>query len=309
MAEIDNENEELNNSNQEMSDVDFLNFFGKPKTPEEIEQMKRERATQLAAKGFLPENDGFSETMSSPQEVVESNPRQFIIEECIPACQELWAKNIYTYMVSDHENVGECWIEIIADSLSDENKEIFMQLSGEDVRRFSYHKGCVNFGVKVVGIEGQRRLLELAQQFKMQDVPKDQAYITEEQFLMDYCNCYNEYENPNYKPMTDHWEANVELEQMYDYMEKYDEWQASDASKPTLRRFAPEKVSKSIAEYAAEHKMVYEDDRVYLSSFHYRKHLNYVKYVLENQAKNEEQLGGMGKKNNDDVNCESKYRR
>lgn len=149
--------------------------------------------------------------------------------------------------------------------------------------------------MKKVGIEGQRRLLELAQQFKMQDVPKDQAYIMEEQFLMNYCGCYDEYENPNYKPMVSPWDDNIELEQMGNYLKKYDEWRASDESKPTLRKFAPEKAEKTTLEYAIEQKMVYEDGRVYLSAYHYRKHLNYVKYVLGNQEKNGEQLGGMGK--------------
>lgn len=75
---------------EELGEVDFWH----DPTPEEIEQRKKEWAIELERKGFLPENEGYSETMSSPQEAVENNPKRFIIEECIPACQELWKKNI-----------------------------------------------------------------------------------------------------------------------------------------------------------------------------------------------------------------------
>lgn len=147
-------------------------------TQEELEIQRQESEKELKAKGFLPKNPELKETPSSPQEIVEANPRQFIIEECIPACQELWSKNIYTFMASDHLNEGQCWIEVVLDSLSDENKEILYQLEGEDVIKYSYHKDCANFGVKHVGLEGQQRLLELAQEFKMQDVPKNQAWLS-----------------------------------------------------------------------------------------------------------------------------------
>lgn len=274
-------------SNNEKKDINIDDFiidepfefdFHLP-TPEEIEQRKKERAVELEKKGFLPENEGYNETMSSPQEEVEKNPTQYIIQECLPACQELWKKNIYTFMVSDHLNEGICWIEIIAESLSEENKDIYLGLSDDEVVKFSYHKGTVNFGVHCVGKEGQRRLLELAQKFQMQDVPKDQAYITPQVFLMKYCNCYEEYQNPNYKPMLAPWEVGIDLKEIADYMEKYEQWQESIECHQVLRKFAPEKATKSITELAKEHGMIFEDDRVYLSPFHYQKHKNYVNYV------------------------------
>lgn len=257
-------------------DGDFHKFDCQEPTREEIEQRKKERASELERKGFLPENEGYDETMSSPQEEVEKNPTRYIIQECLPACQELWRKNIYTFMVSDHLNEGICWIEIIADSLSEENKDIYFGLSDEETVKFSYHKGTINFGVRCVGKVGQQRLLELAQKFQMQDVPKDQAYISPQDFLMRYCNCYEEYPNPNYKPMMAPWETDIGPEKIVDYMEEYEKWQESDESCPTLRKFAPEKASKSIIELASEQGMIIEDGRVYLSLFHYNKHMNYV---------------------------------
>lgn len=254
-------------------------------TPEDIELLgfheltsedRQKRAQKLEEKGFLPENEELDETSSSPQESVENNPRQFIIEECIPACKELWAKNIYTFMVSDHLNEGECWIEIILDSLSEENKEVYANLEGEDVIKFSYHKGAINFGVKAVGKEGQRKLLDLAKQFKMQDVPFRQAYISPKDFLMDYCGCYDEIPNPNYKEMTPPWSVQLPYEELLDYMNKYDEWESSVASKETIRKFNPLKMTKSLDELVKEQGMIIEEDRVYLSPFHYAKHLKYM---------------------------------
>ena len=286
----------INNSdetNLETSDS-VLNFFNRIRelTPEEIERKKQEKAKELENKGFLPENAELNETMTSPQEAVEANPRRFIIEECIPACQELWSKNIYTFMVSDHLNEGQCWIEIIADSLSEENKDVLMQLSGDDVIKFSYHAGCVNFGVKCVGTKGQQELLELAKQFKMQDVPKNQAWIDEEDFLMNYCNCFDEYDNPNYKSMPAPWEANIELDQMAEYMKKYEQWESSDESKEKLRRYNPNKATKSTLEYADDRGMIFEDGRVYLNQFHYIKHRMYLQYVY-NMSEIEKALRSM----------------
>jgi hypothetical protein len=259
-------------------------------TKGELEQRKKKRNKEIEQKGFLPVNDEYNETMSSPQEVVEKDPKRFIIEECIPACKELWSKNIYTFMVSDHLNEGVCWIEIIGDGLSEDNKKIFMELDGEDVTKFSYHKGSFNFGVTKIGKEGQERLLELAKEFVIQDVPKDMAYITIDEFLMNYCNCYDEVVNPNYREMKSPWNSGLTLDELPNYMEEYDKWQDSTDSQETLKIFNPNKKEKDLEELVKEHNMVLEDDRVYLSEFHYEKHLNYVRQLGEMLASNTHQF-------------------
>ncbi len=274
-----NDNEIKHISLDDFASDDIVEFEFHEPTPEEKEKIKKERALELEKKGFLPENDGYCETMTSPQEEVEKNPTQFIIQECLPACQELWRKNIYTFMVSDHLNEGMCWIEIIADSLSKENQEIYLRISNDEAVKFSYHSGTINFGVRSVGKEGQKKLLELAKKFQMQDVPKEQAYITPQDFLMRYYNCYYEYPNPNYKPMLSPWEADIKLDEMASYIAKYDQWQGSIESKQILRKFAPEKATKPIEELVSEQGMILEDNRVYLSPFHYEKHNNFVNYV------------------------------
>ena len=184
-------------------------------------------------------------------------------------------------MVSDHLNEGVCWVEVVADSLSEENIDVYMQLTNDEAIKFSYHEGTLNFGVRSVGIEGQQRLLEIAKKFKMQDVPREQAYISPQDFLMRYCGCYDEYPNPNYKPMLSpfeaiSWDSDISVEERLEYMNKYEQWERSTESQKTLKKFAPEKVTKSIEELSDERGMIFDGDRVYLSNFHYNKHLNYI---------------------------------
>ena len=252
-----------------------LSFLYKEKTPEEIEEEKRRYWEELAQKGFLPLNDELEETSHSTQEEVEQNPKKYIIEECIPACQELWKRNIYTFMVSDHLNENVSWIEVIFDSLSEENKKILQDLSGDDVIKFSYHKGCANFGVNKVGKEGQERLKAIAQKFKMQDVPANLAYITPDKFLFEYCGCYDEIPNPDYIDMLP--PSVWTLESGKEYLD----WMDSERSKKTIRKFNPNKRQKPVKELADEKGMIIDEKkgRVYLSSFHYAKHQNYERYI------------------------------
>lgn len=264
---------------------DYLARFDRVKTLEEIEKEKEEKKKEILSKGFLPKNDELLESMTSPMEDVEMNPRTYIIEECIPACEELWRKNIYTYMVSNHLNEGVCWIEVYFDNLSDENKDIFNTLEGEDITKFSYHQGCVNFGVKCVGEKAQRRLLELAKQFKMQDVPYKDAYINLTDYLIN-CGCYKEVKNPNYIEMSEPWEMNLSVEELKDYITKYDEWRYSDKSIETYKVFDESKVTKPLEKYFEGTNYIYDGERVYLSSYHYQKHMNYEKYLEETQDSN-----------------------
>lgn len=255
--------------------LEELKRLGIPTTEEEIKKRKEESAKELAKKGFLPKNDEFNPTRRSSQEDVEKNPKQYIIKECIPACQELWKKNIYTFMVSDHHDEGECWIEISGECLSEENMKILKELNAPI--KFCYHEGCYNFGVNKVGLEGQKELLELAKQFKMQDVVINHAYITKERFLMNYCACYDEIPNPNYREMKEPWTLSLEPDELIKYMDEYDKWEDSEESKKTLHKYNPSKATKPLEELVKEHNMVLEGDRIYLSQFHYDKHQNYIK--------------------------------
>lgn len=260
----------------------MLNFNIGVLTEEEKERNKQEEKERLSKLGYLPFDDDYMSIMRESQEEIEKNPEKYIIPECLPACKELWSKNIYTFMVSDHLNEGVSWIEVLTDALSDENKEIFFQLEKMGARVWSYHPGALNFEVNGVGKHAQEHLLELAKQFKMQDVPIEQAYISPEKFLINYCNCYSKVDNPNYIEMKYPFDDELVVDDLSDYLKKYDEWEKSDRSKKELKIFDKNKMQKSLDEYASEHGMIAEGDRVYLSKFHYEKHKKYIQYVNNN---------------------------
>ncbi len=232
----------------------------------------------------MPKNN-IQET--SPQEVVEKKPEKYIIEECLPACKELWKKNIYTFMTSNHNDTEGCWIEIITENLSEENINIFMQLEDDNIIKRSDKEGTIKFISREKGKKGQNILLEAAKQFKMQDVPFYQAYITPQSFLMNHCYCYDIIPNPNYKKMKEPWEKNLPLNELDDYVLKYEKWKSSPNSKKHIRVFNPDKAIKPIEELAKEQGRIYskEEGRIYLSKFHYKKHLEYEKYLNNSQQK------------------------
>jgi hypothetical protein len=269
-----------------LDDDNLIDFNFSVLSSEEIEKRKMEHKLELEKKGFLPENDDYSETMTSPQETVERNPTRYIIKECLPACYELWKKNIYTFMVSDYLNEGVCWIEIISDDLSEENIKVYLEMTDDEAIKFSYHKGAINFGVNCVGIEGQAKLLELAQRFQMQDVPRTRAYLLPQEFLMEYCGCYDEYINPDYREMKSPWELELYGQELLDYLNKYDEWENSIYSKKMLKKFAQDKMTKSLDDYVKEKGMILDEGRIYLNKFHHDKHKKYLEYVLKHNKSN-----------------------
>ena len=58
----------------EITDDVFKRFYQEG-TEEKEERIKKERE-DIERRGYLPVNDEFEETMISPQEVVEKNPRK-----------------------------------------------------------------------------------------------------------------------------------------------------------------------------------------------------------------------------------------
>ena len=234
---------------------------------------------------YLPPSDSYQETMHSPMEEVEKNPERFIMTECIPACQACWANNVYTFMVSDYLNEGTCWIEVALDNLSDENKEILESFSGDDVIKFSYHKGTMAFGVEKVGLEGERRLLELAEQFKMQDVPHNEAWLTREEFLIQ-SGCYKDVDNPEYEEMKPFWQVNdVPHSEMMDYLKRYTAWQNSPRSIKTFKEFDESKMTRPLQEYCDEAGAILDGERIYLSEYHYEKHQRYLASKMLDDSK------------------------
>lgn len=227
---------------------------------------------------YMQQSNKFSEVSQTSMEEVENNPEKFIMTECIPACKELWSKNIYTFMVSNYIGENGIWIEIY-DEISDENLTYLKSLKSKNISVSIYHDGCYKIEVNHIGKNASDLLLEVCKGFKMQDVPKNIAYFSEEEFLIK-CGCYNELPNPNYVEMKEFYEMEFDtLEEQKNYISKYREWELSENSKKIVKAFNPNKKEKTTEEYVIEHDMIYEDGRVYLSKFDYEKHLKYVHYI------------------------------
>ena len=178
-------------------------------------------------------------------------------------------------MVSDYADVNVCWIEIKNDALSEENMAIYESLDDENIIKFNYHMNCVCFGVNGVGKKAQELLLMVANNFVMQDVPEKYAYVSEEQFLIDYCDCFDTVPNPDYKPMVTPYKTGLTGEKLLNYMHEYSLWQMSIDSHEFIKALNQYKVKYPTDQYAKKKRMILDGTKVYLSDFHYQKHLNY----------------------------------
>lgn len=222
----------------------------------------------------LADNKEYEGAPKVSQQIVEENPRRWIIEECIPACQILWSKNIYTFMCSDQLDAN-AWIELIIDNLSSENLEILEQIKRE-YDCYQYHKGCINISVKGMGKSAQNELLNIANRFLMQDVPCSEAILSEEELLIK-CGCTKSVLNPNYIPFEE------QLRNM-----NLGNWNDIDIQDEYLIVLDRVKVNKTLLEYANQVGAVIDFDTgvIYSSEFHYEKHLNYINYLKSLSKRN-----------------------
>lgn len=244
----------------------------------------------MATNNFLPLNKNYHPVMSAPMEEVEAHPEVYILEECIEACKILWSKNIYTFMVSDRGDIDSSWIEVFENGLSPVNMDVIKNMTGEDIIKYKYHRSCINFGVKCVGQEAKERLIELANSFQMQDVCEGYAYMSVNDALINLGIC-RYVENPDYYPMESPYFGKVSFDnpqEFGNYIVKYEKWQNSINSKETLPVYDPTKLSKPKEEYFKEAGFVYvpSEERVYLSDYHYQKHLNYLKSLNDDNKNN-----------------------
>lgn len=236
-----------------------------------------ETAAILSGKKFAT-NSSYEGAPRVGQEAVETEPRRWIIEECVPACQILWDKNIYTFMCSDQIDT-DAWIELELECLSSENLEILEQIKKE-YRCYQYHSGCINISVDGMGKSAQDELVSIANRFKMQDVPSKYATIGLQVLLME-CGCYRDVPNPKYVPLEEQL-ANMTFENWgAPFEEEY------------IREFDIAKMQKSTEEYIEEYGAVmdYIEGICYVSKFHYDKHLKYLRYLEEKPD-----VGGKGLK-------------
>lgn len=220
--------------------------------------------------------------MSVSQEEVETHPERYILPECIPACKALWDKNIYTFMTSNHGDIYSRWVQFAQDDLSPENHALFEKLAAKQPANYhlkdNYRSNVFTVVVEGTGEPAGDELLSLVADFQMQDVPEGVAYLSLEDFLILYDNCYDEVPNPNYRPMQ-HPALLQEKVNAAEYLKldkEYEEWLNSEESHETIRKFNPQKQTTPTAELVARENMILDGNRVYLSDFHYQKHLAYA---------------------------------
>lgn len=211
----------------------------------------------------LADNKQYEGAPRVTQEMVEAEPRRWIIEECVPACQILWDKNIYTFMCSDSID-RDAWIELELDCLSEENLAIL-----EEIRKeypcYQYHQGCINIMVPGMGRKAQEELIKVANRFKIQDVPSLYATLDMESVYM-INGCSKEVENPDYVPIEEQL-ANMTFEN----------W-GFDIQEPTMLVLDRSKIVKSDEEYINDIGAIRDTNAgvIYRNQFHYNKHLKYI---------------------------------
>lgn len=127
-----------------------------------------------------PTNTQYQYSYVDMEEVI-SNPNEYIIPECLPACASLWDKNIETFMVSNNEDDH---LYVLMGNLSDDNVEIIEHLIESDSRYFfdGYRK---TLGFKVRGKSDLdiKELKDLTNPLNLQDTVRFQS---EEDFLHGY---------------------------------------------------------------------------------------------------------------------------
>lgn len=215
----------------------------------------------------LADNKAYEGASRVSQEAVETEPRRWVIEECVPACQVLWDKNIYTFMCSDGLD-DDAWICVEADCLSPENIDILKDITGVDYSLDKTSRGSLIASGK--GINAQEELLRMAEQFVMQDVPDKYALLGRED-LLKRCGCFVQVPNPDYVSIENLSLTSTDLDEMEEYHRRL-------YTPEFIKQLDESKVTKSLEEYAREVGAVIDPETglIYESQFHYDKHLRYV---------------------------------
>lgn len=126
-------------------------------------------------------------------EFVISNPSEYIIPECLPACEVLWSKNIETFMVSNNEDNN---LYILLSNLSEANESFFKKMMSSD-SRFIFSNYRKVYGIAVNGKDESaiKELIALANMLHLQDTKR---FKTGEEYLAEFKTQGGEYEIDEY---------------------------------------------------------------------------------------------------------------
>lgn len=114
-------------------------------------------------------------------EKVMSNPTEYIIPQCLPACRSLWSKNIETFMVSNNDDND---LYVLLTNVSPENMAVFREMQKQDPR-FIYdgYRSTIGIAVKGNDSNAMHELERLTEVFRVQDTMR---FKTAEDFLESY---------------------------------------------------------------------------------------------------------------------------
>lgn len=114
-------------------------------------------------------------------EKVMSNPTEYIIPQCLPACRSLWSKNIETFMVSNNDDND---LYVLLTNVSPENMAVFREMQKQDPR-FIYdgYRSTIGIAVKGNDSNAMYELERLTEVFSVQDTMR---FKTAEDFLESY---------------------------------------------------------------------------------------------------------------------------
>lgn len=114
-------------------------------------------------------------------EIVMSNPNEYIIPQCLPACMILWDKNIETFMVSNNEDEN---LYVLLFNLSEEN-ESFLESQIQIDSRFIFSDYRNTYGIMVKGKDAtaSEELASLASMLHLQDTKR---FTTPESYLKEF---------------------------------------------------------------------------------------------------------------------------
>lgn len=114
-------------------------------------------------------------------EEVISNPSEYIIPQCLPACKSLWSKNIETFMVSNNDDND---LYVLLSNVSPENMAIFREMQKRDPRFvFDGYRRTIGIAVKGTDESSMQELEALTEVFRIQDTLR---FKKAEDFLEEY---------------------------------------------------------------------------------------------------------------------------
>lgn len=200
---------------------------------------------------------------------------EYIIPENQEACKLLWSKNIFTLMCNNYDN-EDSWITLSC--LSEENKKLFDELALKD-KRFGRTWGGIGFKIPIKpgkGNDTYEAFKELIDLFPMQDVQKD-GYMTVDEYLMNYTNCYKMVPNPNFRPLQK--PRPSEYEDPVLYSKAFFAYVDSVSLPREIRVVDESKMEKTLEEYLSASKFAglydQDDGKIFYNKMYYNAHLRY----------------------------------